>query len=66
MTTTKRWLLTWFYRDDKDRLQQGRLEADDYSWLHEQAMKLKAEGCISIFASKQNGYANWLQTAANA
>jgi len=54
MTTAKRWLLTWFYRDDKDRLQQGRLQADDYSWLHEQAMKLKAEGCISIFASKQN------------
>jgi len=48
---TKRWQLTWLYRDDKNNIQHGKLEADDYSWLHEQAMRLKSEGCLNILAS---------------
>lgn len=49
----KRWQLTWLYPDDKGGYQRGTLEADDYSWLHEQAMKLKLEGCVNILASRK-------------
>jgi hypothetical protein len=49
----KRWLLTWNYRDNENMIKQGKLEADDYSWLHEQAMKLKSEGCTNILALRK-------------
>lgn len=48
----KTWQLTWLYRDSQNKIQQGKLEANDYSCLHAQAMKLKAEGCTNILASK--------------
>lgn len=50
---TKRWQLTWLYRDNENNTQRGKLEADDYGWLNEQAMKLKSEGCVNILASKK-------------
>ena len=53
VTMAKTWQLTWLYRDSQNKIQQGKLEANDYSWLHEQAMKLKAEGCTNILASKK-------------